>query len=72
MIAMYVRVLGFKEGTGTILYDNHQQITDTDHLCELDDPTIKELCHQIGKEGHHVLMLSQNCLKLLVFWAKHM
>ena len=71
MIAMYVRVLGFKEGAATALYDD-QQITDTDHLCELDDPTIRELCRQIGKEGHPVSMLSQNRLKLLVFWAKHM
>ena len=71
MIAMYVRVLGFKEGAATALYDN-QQITDNDHLCELDDPTIRELCRQIGKEGHPVSMLLQNRLKLLVFWAKHM
>ncbi len=61
----------FKEGAATTLYDD-QQITDIDHLCELDDPTFKELCHQIVKEGHPVLMLSQNRLKLLVFWAKHM
>ncbi len=71
MIAMYVHVLGFKEGTATTLYDD-QQITDTDRLSELDGPTIKELCRQIGKEGHPVLMLSQNPLKLLAFWAKHM
>ena len=71
MITMYVRVLGFKEGAATALYDD-QQITNIDHLCELDDPTIKELCRQIGKEGHPVSMLSQNRLKLLVFWAKHM
>ncbi len=71
MIAMYVRILGFKEGIATTLYDD-QQITDTDHLRELDDPTIKELCRQIGKEGHPVSMISQNCLKLLVFWQKHM
>ncbi len=71
MIAMYVSILGFKEGTATTLY-NDQQITDTDRLCELDNPTIKELCRQIGKEGHPVSMLSQNCLKLLVFWVKHM
>ena len=42
MIAMYVRVLGFKEGAATALY-NDQQITDLDSLRELDDPTIKEL-----------------------------
>jgi hypothetical protein len=71
MIAMYVHVLGFKEGAATTLHDN-QQITNIDHLCELDDPTIKELCRQIGKEGHPVSMLSQDRLKLLVFWAKHM
>ncbi len=71
MIAMYVQVLGFKQGAATALYDN-QQITDLDLLHELDDLTIKELCRQIGKEGHPVSMISQNCLKLLVFWAKHM
>jgi hypothetical protein len=71
MIAMYVRVLRFKEGATTALYNN-QQITDTNGLRELDDPTIKELCRQIGKEGHPVSMISQNHLKLLVFWAKHM
>jgi hypothetical protein len=47
MIAMYVRVLGFKEGAATALYDN-QQITDTDRLSELDYPMIKELCGQIS------------------------
>jgi hypothetical protein len=71
MIAMYICVLGFKEGAATALY-NDQQITDLNPLRKLDDPTIKELCRQIGKEGHPVLMISQNCLKLLVFWAKHM
>ncbi len=71
MIAMYVCVLGFKEGAATTLYDD-QQITATDSLRELDNPTIKELCRQIGKEGHPVSMLLQNRLKLLVFWAKHM
>jgi hypothetical protein len=71
MIAMYVHVLGFKEGALTALYDD-QQITDLNRLCELDDPTIKELCRQISKEGHPVSMILQNCLKLLVFWTKHM
>ena len=71
MIAMYARVLGFKEGAATALDDN-QQITDLNSLRKLDAPTIKELCRQIGKEGHPVSMISQNCLKLLVFWAKHM
>ena len=41
-------------------------------LRELDDLKIKELCRQIGKEGHPVLMILQNRLKLLVFWVKHM
>ena len=57
MIAMYVRVLGFKEGAATALYSN-QQIIDLDSLRELDDPTIKELCRAIGKEGHPILMIS--------------
>ena len=55
----------------TTLYDN-QQITNLDSLRKLDDLTIKELCRQIGKEGNPVSMISQKCLKLLVFWAKHM
>jgi hypothetical protein len=67
---MYIHVLGFKEGAATGLY-NDQQITDLDSLRKLDDPTIKELCRQIGKENHPVSMILQNCLKLLVFWAKH-
>jgi hypothetical protein len=71
MIAMYVRALGFKEGAATTLYDD-QQITDTNRLRELDDPTIKELCRQIGKVAYPVSMTLQNRLKLLVFWAKHM
>ena len=71
MIAVYVCILGFKEGAAAALYDD-QQITDLDSLRELDDPTIKELCRMIGKEGHPVLMISQNCLKLLIFWEKHM
>jgi hypothetical protein len=71
MTGMYICVLGFKDGAATALYDD-QQITNLDPLRELDDPTIKELCRQIGKEGHPVLMISQNRLKLLVFWAKHM
>jgi hypothetical protein len=71
MIAMYVRVLGFKVGAVTALYDD-QQITNTDRLRELNNPTIRELCRQIGKEGHPVSMILQNCLKLLVFWVKHM
>ena len=72
MLVMYVRVLGSKEGAATaLLYDN-QQIIDLDSLRELDDPRIKELCRAIGKEGHPVLMISQNRLKLLIFWVKHM
>jgi hypothetical protein len=57
MIAMYVCVFGFKEGTAIALYED-QQITDLDPLRELNNPTIKELCRQIGKESHPVLMIS--------------
>ncbi len=56
-IGLHQRLLGFKEGAATALYDD-QQITDLDPLRELDDPRIKELCHQIGKEGHPALMIS--------------
>lgn len=71
MIAMFERVLGFKTGAATSLYDD-QQITSVDTLRELDDATIKELCRAIGKEGHPVSAISQNRLKLLVWWTKHM
>ena len=71
MITMYVCVLRIKEGAAAALYNN-QQITSLDSLCELDDSTMKELCLQIGKEGHPVSMISQNRLKLVVLWAKHM
>ena len=70
MIAMYERVLSFKEEAATALY-NDQQITDLDSLRKLYDPRIKELCRAIGKEDHPISMISQNHLKLLVFWEKH-
>ena len=71
MIVMYIRILGFKQGAATALYKD-QQIINLDSLCKLDDLGIKDLCRQIGTEGHPVLMILQNCLKLLVFWVKHM
>ena len=70
-IAMFQRVLTFREGAATALF-NDQQITDFDSLRELDDDTIKELCRSITKEGHPISVIAQNRLKLLVFWAKHM
>jgi hypothetical protein len=69
-IAMFQRVLTFREGAVTALFDD-QQITDLDSLRELDDDTIKALCRSITKEGHSISVIAQNCLKLLVFWAKH-
>ena len=71
MIAMFERVLNFKNGAATALYDE-QQITDVDALRELDDTTIKELCRAIAKAGHSISQISQNRLKLLVWWTKHM
>ena len=70
-IAMFQRVLTFREGAATALFEN-QQITDLDSLRELDDDSIKELCRLITKEGHPISVIAQNRLKLLVFWAKHM
>ena len=68
---MFECVLNFKQGAATALYDD-QQITDIDSLRELDDSTIKELCRAIGKAGHSISQISQNRLKLLVWWTKHM
>ena len=70
-IAMFQRVLTFREGAATALFDD-QQITDFESLRELDDDAIKELCRSIAKEGHPISVIAQNRLKLLVFWAKHM
>ena len=70
-IAMFQRVLTFREGAATALFEN-QQITDMDSLRELDEDSIKELCRSITKEGHPISVIAQNCLKLLAFWAKHM
>jgi hypothetical protein len=70
-IAMFRRVLTFREGAATALFED-QQITDFDSLCKLNVDTIKELCRLITKEGHPISVIAQNRLKLLVFWAKHM
>jgi hypothetical protein len=70
-IAMFQRVLTFREGAATALF-NYQQITDFDSLRKLDNDTIKELCRSITKEGHPISVIAQNRLKLLVFWVKHM
>ena len=69
-IVMYVRVLSFSQEAATALYDN-QHITDLDNLCKLDDDSVKELGRSFSKEGHPISILSQNRLRLLVFWAKH-
>jgi hypothetical protein len=52
-------------------------ITALDTLQDLTDIIIKELCHAIRKPGgnvpgHQVPELSMTCLKLFVFWARHM
>jgi hypothetical protein len=50
MIAMYVRILGFKEGAATTLYDD-QQITDLDSLRELDDPTTRSSAVRLARRA---------------------
>ena len=69
-IAMFRRVLSFSEEAATALYDD-QHITTFDILREFDDESIKELGRSFSREGHPISILSQNRLKLLVFWAKH-
>jgi hypothetical protein len=58
---MFQRVLTFREGAATALYDD-QQITDFESLHELDDDAIKELCRSIAKEGHPISVIAQNRL----------
>jgi hypothetical protein len=69
-IAMYVRVLSFSQEAATALYDS-QGIMTLDNLRELDDESVKELARSFSKEGHPISILSQNRLRLLVFWVKH-
>ena len=70
IIAMYKRVLSFSDGAATALYDV-QHIVDLDTLRELDDESVKEIGRSFAKGGHPISILSQNRLRLLVFWAKH-
>ena len=69
-IAMYVRVLSFSQEAATALYDS-QGVTTLDNLRELDDDSVKELARSFSKEGYPISILSQNRLRLLVFWVKH-
>jgi hypothetical protein len=69
-IAMYIRVLSFSQEAATALYDIHGIMT-LDNLHELDDDSVKELARSFSKEGHPISILSQNRLRLLVFWVKH-
>ena len=69
-IAMYVRVLSFSQEAATALYDS-QGVMTLDNLRELDDDSVKELARSFSKEGYPISILSQNRLRLLVFWVKH-
>jgi hypothetical protein len=73
---MFKRVLLFSQGAAEALYDN-EMITALDTLQDLTDNIIKELCRAIRKPGgdvpgHQISELSMTCLKLFVFWARHM
>jgi hypothetical protein len=76
IIDMFKRVLLFSQGAAEALY-NDQMITTLDVLQDLTNDIIKELCRAISKPvgerpGHQISELSMTCLKLFVFWAKHM
>ena len=76
VIAMFRRTLLFSQGAATALYDD-QAVQDLDTLREIDDDMTKEMCRVIRKPGEDALgygisELSVSCLKLLIFWAKHM
>ncbi len=73
---MFKRVLLFSQGAARALFDE-QMITSLDVLQELDNATIKELCHAMKKPGGDVqgLQISElyvTRLKLYAFWARHM
>jgi hypothetical protein len=75
-IDMFKQVLLFSQGAAESLYDD-QMIRTLDLLQNLTDDIIKELCCAIRKPGgngpgHQISKLSVTCLKLFVFWARHM
>jgi hypothetical protein len=75
-VDMFKHVLLFSQGVAEALYDN-QMVTTLDVLQDLTDDIIKELCRAIRKPGgdepgHQISELSVTCLKLFVFWARHM
>jgi hypothetical protein len=75
-VDMFKRVLLFSQGATEALYNN-QMITALDTLQDLTEDIIKELRFAIRKPGgdvpgHQNSKLSVTCLKLFVFWARHM
>jgi hypothetical protein len=75
-VDMFKQVLLFSQGAGEALYNN-QMVTTLDVLQDLTNDIIKELCRAIRKPGgdgpgDQISELSVTCLKLFVFWARHM
>jgi hypothetical protein len=75
-VDMFKQVLLFSQGAAEAFYDD-QMITTLDVLRDLTNNIIKELCRAIRKPGgdrpgHQISKLSVTCLKLFVFWARHM
>ncbi len=75
-VDMFKRVLLFSQGAAEALYDD-QMVTTLDVLQDLTNNIIKELCRAVRKpggdgSGHQISELSVTCLKLFVFWARHM
>jgi hypothetical protein len=76
IVDMFKQVLLFSQVAAEALYDD-QTIMTLDVLQDLTVNIIKELCHAIRKPGgdrpgHQISKLSVTCLKLFVFWARHM
>ncbi len=69
-------LVSISKGAATTLYDN-QKIVDLASLRSLKDSFVKEIGQAIikltpGRQGHSFPVLSQACLELLAFWARHL
>jgi hypothetical protein len=76
MIEMFQQIHLFSPGVAQALYDE-QMITTLNVLQELNNDTIKDIAHTIGKlggnaQGFQISKLSVSCLKLFASGARHM
>ena len=75
MMREVLGTLGFSKGVADALVDN-QLLNRHEVLCQLDDPTVADLCKAVrkpggGEDGHPIPEMAIQWLQLLVFYYKH-